>query len=314
MITIYKSTPKGLMEIEEYESGCWIHVVNPTDKEISSLIHLFELPFDFVTDPLDIDERARIEVEDDIRLVLIRTPRREPEDAAIPYITLPIGIILVKDIIITVSISEIDVMTEFIDGRVRNFQTQFQTRFLLQLCYRTTLRYLRYLKEINRMTNALELGLLSTPKNEQLIQLFNLQKSLLYFTTSLRTNSLMIEKLRCNSFFLPMVSDEEDLYEEIVIENKQALEMASIYTTILASMMNAFTSMVNNDLNAVLKLLTSITIVIALPTLIASIYGMNVQLPMQESELGFIFVIGITIAITIPCVFLLWRNEMLKQA
>lgn len=314
MITTYKSTPKGLIEIEEYEDGCWIHVVNPTEKEISSLINRFELPYDFVTDPLDIDERARIEVEDDIRIILIRAPRREPEDAAIPYITLPIGIILVENIIITVSLSEIDVMDEFIDGRVRHFQTQFQARFLLQLCYRTTLRYLRYLKEINRMTNALEFGLLSSPKNEQLIQLFNLQKSLLYFTTSLRTNSLLIEKLHFNHFLLSMTSDEEDLYEEIVIENKQALEMASIYTTILASMMNAFTSMVNNNLNAVLKLLTSITIVIAVPTLIASIYGMNVHLPMQESDLGFMFVMGVTFCITIPCVFLLWKNEMLNEA
>jgi len=311
MITTYKSTPKGLVEIEEYEPGCWIHVVNPTEKEISSLVHRFELPYDFVTDPLDIDERARIEVEDDIRIILIRAPRREPEDATTPFITLPIGIIVVENIIITVSLSEIDVMDEFIDGRVRNFQTQSQTRFLLQLCYRTTLRYLRHLKVINRMTNALEFGLLSAPKNEQLIQLFNLQKSLLYFTTSLRTNSLMIEKLHFHSFLHSMTEDEEDLYEEIVIENKQALEMASIYTTILASMMNAYTSMVNNNLNAVLKLLTSITIVIAVPTLIASIYGMNVHLPMQESEFGFLFVMGATFLITIPCVFLLWRNDML---
>ena len=310
MITIYMSTPQGMIEIEGYESGCWVRVVNPTEKEISSLIHRFELPYDFVTDPLDIDERARIEVEDDIRIALLRTPRREPENAAIPFITLPVGVILVEDVIITISLTEVDVMNEFTDGRVRNFQTQYRTRFLLQLCYRTTLRYMRYLKEINRMTNTLEIELLDSPKNEQLIELFNLQKSLVYFTTSLRTNSLMIEKLHYHSFLFPMSPDEEDLYEEIVIENKQALEMASIYTTILTSMMDAFASMVNHNLNIMLKLLTSITIVLAIPTLIASVYGMNVALPMQESPFGFSVVMGVTVVTTIISVFLLWRSEM----
>ena len=310
MITIYTSTPQGMIEIEKYEPGCWIHVVNPTEKEISSLINRFQLPSDFVTDPLDIDERARIEIEDDIRIILLRTPRREPEDAAIPFITLPVGIILVEGIIITISLSEIDVMSEFIDGRVRNFQTQSQTRFLLQLCYRTTLRYLRYLKEINRMTNTLEIELLDTPQNKQLIELFNLQKSLVYFTTSLRTNSLMIEKLRNNFSAFFITTDEEDLYEEIVIENRQALDMASIYTTILTSMVDAFASMVNNNLNVVLKLLTSITIVLSIPTLIASVYGMNVHLPLEDAHYGFAVVMGVTIVTTVLCVFLLWRSEM----
>ena len=304
------STPQGVVEIEEYEPGCWVRVVNPTEKEISSLISRFDLPYDFVTDPLDIDERARIEVEDGIKIILLRAPRREPENAAIPFITLPIGVILVEDVIITISLSEIGIMNEFIDNRVRNFQTQHRTRFLLQLCYRTTLRYMRYLKEINRMTNTLEIELLDSPKNEQLIEFFNLQKSLVYFTTSLRANSLMIDKLSHHSSLLSLNSDEEDLYEEIVIENKQALEMASVYTTILTSMMDAFASMVNNNLNIILKLLTSITIVLAIPTLIASVYGMNVYLPMQESPLGFAAVMGVTVITTVICVFLLWRSEM----
>ncbi|MDR2854571.1 MAG: magnesium transporter CorA family protein [Methanomicrobiales archaeon] len=310
MITIYVSTPQGMIEVQKYEPGCWIHVVNPTEKEISSLIQRFQLPHDFVTDPLDIDERSRIEVEDDIRIVLLRAPRREPENAAIPFITLPIGAILVEDVIITISLSEIGIMNEFIHGRVRNFQTQQRTRFLLQLCYRTTLRYMRYLKEINRMTNTLEIQLLDSPKNDHLVEFFNLQKSLVYFTTSLRTNSLMIEKFHYQSSLLPLTPDEEDLYEEIVIENKQALEMASIYTTILTGMMDVFASMVNNNLNVVLKLLTSITIVLAIPTLIASVYGMNVDLPMQESSLGFAAVMGVTIVTTIASVLLLWRKEM----
>ena len=310
MITIYFSSPQGLIEIEEYEPGCWIHVVNPTEKEITSLVTKFNLTYDFVTDPLDIDERSRIEIEDDIRVAVIRTPRKEPEDAAIPFITLPIGVILVEDVIITISLSENDVMREFIDGYVRNFQTSQQTRFLLQLCYRTTLRYLRYLKEINRMTNTLEIKLLSVPKNEHLVELFNLEKSLVYFTTSLRANSLMMEKVRYYSSLLPMSPAEEDLYEEILIENKQALEMASIYTTILTSMMDAFASMVNNSLNIVLKLLTCITIVIAIPTLISSIYGMNVTLPLQESDFGFAAVMIVSGVITLCSVILLWRRDM----
>jgi len=310
MITQYISTPEGLTEVEDFRPGTWVKVVNPTEKEIASLVSRFHMPIDFVTDPLDVDERARFEVEEENTLILIRTARREPEEAAIPYITLPIGIILTPDLIITVTLTEVDVMEEFLSGWVRNHDTRQRTRFLLQLCYRTVLRFLRYLKEINRMTGQIERNLHRSTTNDQLLGLFNLQKSLVYFTTSLRSNSLMVEKFSYQSV-LDMSEDELDLYDEMVIENKQALEMANIYTSIITGMTGTFASIINNNVNVVMKLLTSVTILIALPTMIASIYGMNVALPLQELSFAFPIIMGTALSLSAIGLFILIRWKVL---
>lgn len=310
MITQYITTSDGLTEIEDFRPGCWVKVVNPSEKEIAYLVGQFGMPIDFLTDPLDVDERARFEVDEGNTLILIRSARREPEEAAIPYITLPIGIILTQDLIITVTLTEVDVMEEFLSGWVRNHDTQQRTRFVLQLCYRTALRFLRYLKEINRMTGVIERNLHRSTTNDQLLGLFNLQKSLVYFTTSLRSNSLMVEKFSYQSV-LDMTDEEHDLYEEMVIENKQALEMANIYTSIITGMTGTFASIINNNVNVVMKLLTSMTILIALPTMIASIYGMNVPLPLQEVPHAFLFVMGAALSLSAIGLFVLIRWKVL---
>lgn len=310
MITQYITTPEGLTEIEDFRPGCWVKVVNPTEKEIASLVNHFGMPIDFLTDPLDVDERARFEVDEGHTLILIRSARREPEEAAIPYITLPIGIILTNDLLITVTLAEVDVMEEFLSGWVRNHDTSKQTRFVLQLCYRTALRFLRYLKEINRMTGVIERNLHRSTTNDQLLGLFNLQKSLVYFTTSLRSNSLMAEKFSYQSV-LDMTDDEHNLYEEMVIENKQALEMANIYTSIITGMAGTFASIINNNVNVVMKLLTSVTILIALPTMIASIYGMNVPLPLQTYPHAFPVVMGTALGLSAIGLFVLIRWKVL---
>ncbi|WP_319539215.1 magnesium transporter CorA family protein [uncultured Methanospirillum sp.] len=310
MITQYITTSDGLTEIEDFRPGCWVKVVNPTEKEIAYLVGQFGMPIDFLTDPLDVDERARFEVDEGNTLILIRSARREPEEAAIPYITLPIGIILTQELIITVTLTEVDVMEEFLSGWVRNHDTRQRTRFVLQLCYRTALRFLRYLKEINRMTGVIERNLHRSTTNDQLLGLFNLQKSLVYFTTSLRSNSLMVEKFSYQSV-LDMTDEEHDLYEEMVIENKQALEMANIYTSILTGMTGTFASIINNNVNVVMKLLTSVTILIALPTMIASIYGMNVSLPFQEVPHAFLFVMGTALSLSAVGLFVLLKWKVL---
>lgn len=310
MITRYITTSEGLTEIEDFMPGCWVKVVNPTEKEIAYLVNQFGMPIDFLTDPLDVDERARFEVDEGNTLILIRSARREPEEAAIPYITLPIGIILTRDLLITVTLTEVDVMEEFLSGWVRNHDTRQRTRFVLQLCYRTALRFLRYLKEINRMTGVIERNLHRSTTNDQLLGLFNLQKSLVYFTTSLRSNSLMVEKFSYQSV-LDMTDDEHDLYEEMVIENKQGLEMANIYTSIITGMTGTFASIINNNVNVVMKLLTSVTILIALPTMIASIYGMNVDLPLQGVPHAFVFVMGTALGLSALGLFVLIRWKVL---
>ena len=310
MIAAYITSHEGLVPVEEWVDGCWIKVVNPTEKEIALLVERFGVFIEFFTDPLDVDERARFEVDKSNILILIRSPRREPEEAVIPYITLPIGIILTGNVIITVTLTEVDVLDEFISGWVRNSDTKIRTRFALQICYRTALRFLRYLKDINRMSNLIEMNLYRSTTNDQLLDLLSLHKSLVFFITSLRSNSLMVEKISYSNI-LEMTDDELDLYEEMVIENKQALEMANIYQSIIVGMSDAFASIINNNVNVVMKLLTSITILIALPTLIASIYGMNVVLPLQENPFAFLFIMFGALAASALGLFILVRWKVL---
>jgi magnesium transporter len=308
MITIYRSIGNGLVPITEYESGSWVNVVNPTPEEIERLVARFNIPSDFLTDPLDVDERARIEREEGNILILLRTPRREHEEADIPFTTLPIGIILTQGLVITVSLVEVDVVQEFLGGKVRNFTTLNTTRFVLLLFMRTSLLFLRYLKEINRMTTSVEKSVHKALRNVQLIRLLNLEKGLVFFITSLRSNALMLEKFNTSSW-LGMDEDDRDLFDEVVIENKQAIEMANIYTSILTGMMDAFASIISNNLNVIIKLLTTVTIILMIPTLFSSIYGMNVDLPFQTSPYAFSLVIGLSIVTAIFGIAIFWRKQ-----
>jgi magnesium transporter len=308
MITIYKTTAEGLGQIAEYESGCWIHVVNPTHEEVERLVSWFNIPSDFLTDPLDVDERARVEREEGSTLILLRTPRREVPDADIPFTTLPVGIILTQNVMITVSLTEVDVIREVLGGRTKNFSTQNRTGCILTLFLRTALFFMRYLKEINRMSNEVEKNLHKALKNEQLIKLLNLEKSLVFFITSLRSNALMMEKFNTIEYN-KMSEDERDIMEEVMIENKQAIEMTNIYTTILSGMMDAFASVISNNLNVVMKLLTTVTIILMIPTLVASVYGMNVELPYQHSPFAFLITMAISVVLSAIGILIFWRKE-----
>jgi len=310
MITIYKGGTEGLERIATYESGAWVNVVNPTPREIEELVSWFNIPSDFLTDPLDVDERARIEREEGCILILLRSPKRELPDADIPFTTLPIGIILTKNVLITVSLSESDVIQEFVAGRVKHFSSDQQTRVVLLLFLRSTLVFMQYLKEINRMTTSVERSLYKALKNEQLIRLLMLEKSLVFFVTSLRSNALMMEKFHTTSC-MKMSDEDRDLFEDLVIENKQAIEMANIYSSILSDMMDAFASVISNNLNVVLKLLTTVTIILMIPTLVASIYGMNVELPYQHTPYAFLFTVAISLALSAVGIIIFWRKEFL---
>ncbi len=308
MITIYRSVKNGLETIEDYESGAWVHVVNPTPQEIEGLVARFTIPPDFLTDPLDVDERARVEREEGNTLILLRTPRREADEADIPFTTLPVGIILTQGLIITVSLMEADVVHEILTGRVRNLSTANRTRFVLTLFVRTSLLFLRYLKEINRMTGAIEQDLHKALKNIQLIRLLNMEKSLVFFITSLRSNALMMEKFN-TSGCMRMDEDDRDIFEEVVIENKQAIEMANIYTSILSGTMDAYASIISNNLNVVIKLLTTVTIILMIPTLVASIYGMNVELPFQHNSFAFLIIVAISALLSAIGIGIFWRKQ-----
>ena len=310
MIKILKTIDSNLREISKIEDGCWINITAPNSHELVYLSKDLEIPLDFLTYPLDIDERARIEEENGWKLIILKAPRFEKENEDVPYTSLPIGIILnpYRDIIITVCSVEINIISSFIKGKVKNFSTGNKTNLILQIFMKTILLYLEYLKDINRRTNRAEKELQKAMKNKELIKLLSIEKSLVYFTTSLKSNKLMMERLQMLKF-LEFDRNDKDLLEDIIIENKQAIEMTDIYSNILSGMMDAFASIISNNLNVVMKILTSITIILMLPTLIASIYGMNIKLPLQDSPNAFIILTIFSLVLTAIGVIFFIKQE-----
>jgi magnesium transporter len=298
MITIYKTTREGLQKIHAFEKDCWINIVDPTKEELDRIIQELHVPLDFLTDPLDIDERARIEVEDNVILSVLRIPRFEGADADIPFTTIPLGIIFCKEMSITICNQETVIISDMINGNEKNFSTTNGNRFLFRIFLKTALLYLKYLKEINKKTTVIEKELQVAMKNEELIKLFDMEKSLVYFTTALKSDELMIERLQ-KTEYIKMNPEDNELLEDVTIEYKQAIEMTNVYSNILTGMMDAFASVISNNLNVVLKFLTSVTIILMIPTLVASIYGMNVELPFQHSSFAFLITMVISFGFSI---------------
>jgi len=309
MIKIYKTVEKELKQIKRIEKGCWVNVINPTDEEINYLTKKFRIPLEFITDALDIDERARTEREDNVVLVILRIPKSSEIDMEEGYVTMPLGIIIVPDVIITVCLSSNEILSDFINSRVKNFTTSKKSRFVLQILHRTALLYLNYLKGINKRTSIVEKELHQSMRNEELIKLLNIEKCLVYFTTSLKSNELMMEKLY-TARILKMYPDDKELLEDVIIENKQAIEMANIHSNILSGMMDAFASVISNNLNIVMKFLTSVTIILMIPTLVASIYGMNVPLPLQHSPYAFIILMLISVGLSLIGVIIFLKRKI----
>jgi magnesium transporter len=260
---------------------------------------------------LDPDERSRYEIEGETTLILLRVPvtnRGEdseyPVRKGIPYITLPVGIVVTPEAIITVTSYRLSMLADFVEGRVKSFNPANPLRFVLQIFYSSALRYLRYLKEIEIQTTEIERRLQLSQKNRELISLLNYEKSLVYFSTSLRANHIMMERLRRTPFLRRALAEEKELLEDIIIDNTQALEMANIYTNILSGLMDAFASVISNNVNSVMKSLTKVTIVLMIPTLISSFYGMNIELPFADSPFAFLYIVGLSAAISVLTIWL----------
>ena len=303
MIRMYKRGDGGdLRELTAYEKDCWINVHNPEQKEIEDLSRSYGIPADFLTDALDLDERARIEIEGNKTLIIVRIPVHYDTNLEIPYNTLPLGIILLEEAVLTICAAKGPALQEFLDGRVKDFSTDRRSRFVVQIFGRTVMQYLRYLKHINAFTAILEKELRQSLKNEELYKLLNIVKGLVYFTTSLKTNDLAMERFR-RLDPLRMSPEEKDLLEDILIDNRQAQEMAQIYSSILSGMMDAFASLINNNVSEVMKVLTLVTIIIMLPNLVATIYGMNVPLPFQDRPFAFVMVVGISSLLAAGSIF-----------
>jgi magnesium transporter len=299
-----------MQSLHAIEPASWVNAVNPKQEELSFLSKQFNLPMDFLLASLDIDERARIEVEDDATLIILKIPYFDENNLDVLYVTLPIGIILLKDTIITVCARETDIISDFVDNKIKHCSTADPHKFILQIFLRTVLLYLQYLKQINNATNIIQKKVEQASKNQQLIKLLNIEKSLVYFTTSLKSNQLMLDRLQ-KMKILKMDEENENLYEDITTESKQAIEMSNVYSDILSGMMDAFASIISNNLNIVMKILTLITIILSIPVVFSSLYGMNVKLPLQESPYAFIVVIGVSLLLSFIGIMIFIRNKWL---
>lgn len=311
MITIYKSNGSGLETIEQPLTGSWLNVIDPSPPEITQLQETLGVPQDFITYPLDQAEMARTEKEDSAMLIILRAPCFQGEAADIPYITVPVGIILTDRHIATICKTETHTVQSIALGRVRGLVTAKRNRFILHLMFVMANRFLADLRELNKAVDSLEDRLQTSLRNRELLELLKVQKSLVYFTTALKSNQLAIQHLQKMQLF-QRYSDDQELLEDVLTEVEQAIEMTNISSSILSQMMGAFAAIISNNLNAVMKVLASVTIVVSLPTMISSFFGMNVLLPLEaQHPIAFTGILGVAVAVSVSVLAFLWRKDWL---
>ena len=316
MLKIYNTDleTNTFQEIKEFKKGCWISLINPSEVEIKKVCKNLNIQDEFIRDALDFEEKARIDIEEDDKTILfvVDVPIIEKSEEIDIFATMPLGMIFVRDdFFITVSLRKNKIIDDFEKGKIKDFQTYKKSKFLLQILYLNASYYLTYLKKINKETEIAEYILKNSMKNKELLKLLNLEKSLVYFTTSLKSNEIVMEKTMRGKM-IKLYEEDEDIIEDAITENKQAMEMAKIYSDILNGTMDAYASIISNNLNGVMKFLTSITIVLAVPTMISSFWGMNVGLPFQNNAFGFIIMISISIILTLLVTWWLKKKDMLN--
>ncbi len=315
MIKFYQKKANQLLEeLPKAQIGCWINIYPPyNNEELRQLSESLDIPLDFFIDSLDIDERSRFEQEDGVQLIVWNVPVRNPsnlEHEAL-YITVPVGIMEVDDYILTISGLANPVIDFFLENNVKKFDTTVHNDFALLLFDRTNHYFLQYLKMLNRLRNDYEKEIYNSSRNKELASLLNIQKSFVYFITTLRDNELLLLRIK-RIDFLKVRQDEKqyDFFEDIVIDTNQAQDMAQIYSDILNSTMNALASIISNNLNTVMKRLTSITLILMVPTLVASFYGMNVPVWGQSLSFAFPLIIIISILLSFVLTWFFRRKKM----
>lgn len=311
MIRYYKTIDNKLEKLNSFENGCWINLVEPNQSEINDIVTLLNIDAESVKAALDEEERSRIDVEDNHTLILIDIPVDESDSNSSHYSTIPLGIIIVNNVIVTVCTAQTKILNDFIVGHIKDFYTYKKTRFILQILHKNASYYLYYLRRINRMTTIIEKEVSKSMKNKELIQLLELEKSLVYFSTSLKAIELVLNKM-VRTTSIKKYPDDEDLLEDVIIENKQALEMATIYGDILSRIMDAFSAIISNNQNNVMQFLTSVTLIFSIPTIISGFFGMNVDgIPYANDANGFWLVMLITTLICLLITFFMSRNKLL---
>ena len=315
MLKIYNTNieTNKIEEIKEFKKGSWINLVNPSEVEIKKVCENINIQEDFIKYALDYEEKARIDQEEDDNTILfiVDVPVIEKNEENDIYTTMPLGMIVVRDdFFITVSLKKNKIIEDFEKRKIKNFQTYKKTRFIFQILYLNSSYYLNYLKQINKETEIAEYILKNSMKNKELLKLLSLEKGLVYFTTSLKSNEIVMEKTMRGKI-VKLYDEDEEILEDAIIENRQAIEMAQIYSNILNGTMDAYASIISNNLNGVMKFLTSITIILAVPTMISSFWGMNVGLPFQNSPAGFVIMVVVAIVTTLAVTWWLKRKDML---
>ena len=316
MLKIYNTDieTNEFQEIREFKKGSWINLVNPSENEIKKVCENINIQEDFIRDALDYEEKARIDKEEDDNTILfvVDVPISEKGEENEIYTTMPLGMIVVRDeFFLTVSLRKNKIIESFEKRKIKNFQTYKKTRFIFQILYLNSSYYLNYLKQINKETEIAEYILKNSMKNKELLKLLSLEKSLVYFTTSLKSNEIVMEKT-LRGKIVKLYEEDEEILEDAITENRQAIEMAQIYSNILNGTMDAYASIISNNLNGVMKFLTSITIILAVPTMISSFWGMNVKLPFENSPMGFLIMVLIAVIMTIAVTLWLNKKDMLK--
>ena len=315
MIKFYRTDHKVLSEITEYEDNMWVCMTKPTVDETKLIAEDFEIDLADVRAALDDEESSRVEVEDGYTLILVDIPSIEMRNEREAYTTIPLGIILVKDILITVCAEDTPVLDAFIESKVKEFSTKKRMRFMYQILYRNFMTYQYYLRVMDRRRNLIEQRIQDETEDADLIDLHELESNLVYFATSLRANGVVLDKLARYSSIKQYPEDQE-LLDDVMVENKQAIEMTGIYRDIISGTRELMTTIINNRLNNIMKFLAAITIVMAIPTIISGIYGMNVSgkwMPLAETPYGFYIVCGIIVLICIIIALILKKKKMFKM-
>jgi len=307
MLHIYKTTEQGLEKLEMMANGAWVNAIDPTPEEIDKLIN-WGVESDYINYSLDQDEMPRIERDDDYTFILIRIPLHRPE-SDIPYTTVPLGIMILGNMIVTICRYESNIFKVLANGKYRLLKTGKRYRLALYIFLETAARYLTCLREINRATETVEDQLQKSTRNREVLELLKYQKCLTYFATALRSNEVMMERVQKTQIF-NYYEEDQDLLEDVLTENQQAIQMTNINTEILSAMMDAFASIISNNLNAVMKVLAAITIIIALPGTVGTFFGMNVPLPLSDTNpFSFLVILGISIALVAIATYIFYRRD-----
>ena len=312
MLRVFKTSDDGTLEkLKNIETNTWIDLVEPTEEEIKEVVEKTDIPANLLIKLLDSDEVARIEKEDDATLIIIDVPYVIDKKIKNKYSTLPLGIISYKNYLVTIAVKETEVVQDVMENRVKSVFTMKKSRFLIQILHRVATLYLKYLKESNLEIEAKEKNLINATNNKYLLQLMNIQKSLVYFVTSLKSNDIILEKLEKGNL-IEFYEEDMDVLEDAIIENRQGIETSLIYREIVASLQETYSGVISNNLNEIMKFLAGITIVFSIPTMIASFMGMNVPLGhLANNDYSFMFIMSISIFSAFVIALILKKKDML---